>query len=585
MKKKKYKKPIKFQTLAIIVGIVVVIITSVMNAYQSTAPAKADLDYKSFQEMLNNNEILTAQFINSEDIFIVTTTSDTTYNVIDPKYDDFKKELLESGVTIEVRKNTLDKALLQVVMQIPLLAITFTLLWFIMRSVGGQTTTLFKVLKPEDIVTFNDVAGMSETKAEVQFAVSQIKNRDKLKKIGARPCKGIILEGPPGTGKTLLAKAIAGEAGVPFISTSGADFVEMFVGLGAARVRALWDLALTNAPCVIFIDEIDAVGRRRSGGGDGASIEGNQTLNALLQRMDGLGIGEGIFVVAATNRISDLDPALLRPGRFDKRLFVGPPKSKSDRDEVIRVHMNKKKFSENFDFDSASKLMFGLPGAEIEQVLNEAVLISVANDRDGVVETSDIDEAVMKLRASGVSIHHSSESDKIIAATHEAGHATMSLAIGRKISKVSIMPYSSGIGGMTMEDTDGFEDKKFKTRKELKDDIKILLAGRGSENLILGDTSIGCSNDIERASVLAFNIVNNFAMSDENLVNILALSEVGINIFDTKSIISDMNGILKECEEEVRKVLIENKEILITLRDRLLEEETIIDIDFNILKV
>ena len=456
--KKRYKKPIKFQTLAIWTGCICAIIICMINAYNTTAPAAGNMSYLQFKDKLENSQVLEAEFIKSQETFKVTLADGTTYNVIDPDHDEFRKELLESGVIIQVRQQTADEALRSVLATVPYMILIFVFMWYILKSVGGQTTTLFKVLKPEDIVTFDDVAGMSETKKEVEFAVSQLKNRTKLKEIGARPCKGIILEGPPGTGKTLLAKAIAGEAGVPFISTSGADFVEMFVGLGAARVRNLWELALTNAPCVIFIDEIDAVGKRRSSSSDAASTEGNQTLNALLQRMDGLGVGTGIFVVAATNRIQDLDPALLRPGRFDKHLYVGPPRSKKDRDEVITVHMKGKKFDENFDFDSASKLMFGLSGAEIEQVLNESVLVSLQRGGDGVVTVEDVDKAAMKLRASGVATTHTSESDREITAIHEAGHAIASLALGRKVSKVSIMPYSSGIGGMTVEDTDSKED-------------------------------------------------------------------------------------------------------------------------------
>lgn len=583
--KKRYKKPVRFQTIAIAVGAILSIALMVYQAFMSTAPAKSDISYTQFQEFLNNGKILSANIIESEDSFTVETSSGEMYNVINPDYDEFRKDLLENGVNLNIRERTADEAVLQVVASVPMLLLTFIIIWFICKSVGGQTLTLFKVLKPEDIVTFDDVAGMSETKAEVEFAVSQIKNREKLKELGARPCKGIILEGPPGTGKTLLAKAIAGEAGVPFISTSGADFVEMFVGLGAARVRALWDLALTNAPCVVFIDEIDAVGRRRTGAKDSASQEGNQTLNALLQRMDGLGVGTGIFVVAATNRIEDLDPALLRPGRFDKHLYVGPPKSKKDRDEVIRIHMRNKKFGDKFDFDKASRLMFGLSGAEIEQTLNESVMISIQDNRDGIIETSDIDTAVMKLHASGVAISHSSESDRTIAAVHEAGHAIMTLLLGRKVEKVSIIPYSSGIGGMTLENSDDSENKQFKTKEELLQDIKILLAGREAERIILGDISIGCSNDIEKASILAFNIVNSFAMSDDNLVNVMALSKVGINFIDTNSIISKVNEILKECQIDTESILKEYKYSIDKLSNMLVLEETIIGVDSSILNI
>ena len=582
--KKRYKKPIKFQTIAIWTGCICAIIICMINAYNTTAPASGNLSYLQFKDKLENSQVIEAEFIKSQETFKVTLADGTTYNVIDPDHDEFRKELLEEGVMIQVRQQTADEALRSVLATVPYMILIFVFMWYILKSVGGQTTTLFKILKPEDIVTFDDVAGMSETKKEVEFAVSQLKNRNKLKEIGARPCKGIILEGPPGTGKTLLAKAIAGEAGVPFISTSGADFVEMFVGLGAARVRNLWELALTNAPCVIFIDEIDAVGKRRSSASDAASTEGNQTLNALLQRMDGLGVGTGIFVVAATNRIQDLDPALLRPGRFDKHLYVGPPRSKKDRDEVINVHMKGKKFDEKFDFDSASKLMFGLSGAEIEYVMNESALVSLQRGGEGIITVDDIDKAVMKLRASGVATTHTSESDREITAIHEAGHAIMSLALGRKVSKVSIMPYSSGIGGMTVEDTDDKEDKCMKTKTELQNDIKVLLAGREAEKILLGDTSIGCSNDIERASVIAFNIVNSFAMTDDKLVNVMALAEVGINLFDTKGIISDMNDILKVCNDDVNKVLTEHKDKLKKLSDILLRDETIIDVDFAILE-
>lgn len=582
-KKKKYKKPIKNTTIVIIMGAIILLSLTVLRAYKYTVPVNGDLEYTQFQEMISNGEIVSASVIGNEDTIRVTTASGENYSVINPGHDEFKKELLDAGVSLSVSKTSPTAIIIETLSTLPMMILMIAILMMLLKTIGGQTTTLFKVLKGEEIITFDDVAGMSETKKEVAFAVSQLKNKDKLKELGARPCKGIILEGPPGTGKTLLAKAIAGEAGVPFISTSGADFVEMFAGLGAARVRSLWELAELNAPCVVFIDEIDAVGRRRSSGGDGANTEANQTLNALLQRMDGLGSNSGIFVVGATNRISDLDPALLRPGRFDKHLFIGPPKTKHDRDEIITVHMKNKKFSENFDFDSASKLMFGLSGAEIEQVLNESVLISLEDDRNGLVETSDIDKAAMKLRASGVAITHSSESDRQICAVHESGHAVVSLALGRKVSKVSITPYSSGIGGATVQDTDGIEDKKMKTRSELMDDIKILLAGREAERIVLGDTSVGCSNDIERATAIAYNIVNSFAMTEDNLVNRSVLANIGINLADGECIISQMNGILLECRQEVETLLYNNREYLDQLKEMLIENETVIDVNFEVL--
>lgn len=582
--KRKYKKPIKIQTLCVITAMVSIFVVLMMQAFKSAAPAKSDLNYLDFKSKLEAGEIAKASVIRNEDTFKVTLQNGEVYNVTSPDYEDFRKELLEAGVDIQVSKRAIDEAILSSLGTLPMLIVMILLVYYVMKMLNSQATTLFKVLKPSEVITFDDVAGMNETKKEVEFAVTQIKNAKALEKLGTRPCKGIILEGPPGTGKTLLAKAIAGEAGVPFISTSGADFIEMFVGLGAARVRALWELALANAPCVVFIDEIDAVGRRRSGGTDGASVESNQTLNAMLQRMDGLGVGSGVFVVAATNRIEDLDPALLRPGRFDKHLYIGPPKTKKDRDEVIKVHTKNKKFEKDFDFDKASKLMFGLTGAEIEQVLNDAVMVSLQHGREGIVSVQDIDESSMKLRAQGVSTTHSSESDRLICAVHEAGHAIVGMALGRAISKVSILPYSSGVGGLTIEDTDDKEDKRMKTRQEILDDIKVLLAGRAAEKAILGDTSIGCSNDIERATILAFNIVNSFAMSEDSLINLTALQKVGISLFDTKEVIAKMNDVLKECQKEVEAILYKHKGFVEILKDRLLDEETVMDISFDVLE-
>ncbi len=582
--RKRYKKPINLQTVGLVTAIVSIMCVLVFQAYKTTMPAEADILYTNFLDRLHAGEVEKADLIKDQDSFKVTFTDGTEANVVAPKHDEFRKEILEAGVEVTVRKSTADDAILSVLATAPMFILTIVIVYFIFKTVNSQSTTLFKVLKGEEVITFNDVAGMSETKEEVAFAVSQLKNAKELEKAGARPCKGIILEGPPGTGKTLLAKAIAGEAGVPFISTSGADFIEMFVGLGAARVRALWNLALTNAPCVVFIDEIDAVGRRRSGGGDGANVESNQTLNALLQRMDGLGVGSGVFVVAATNRIEDLDPALLRPGRFDKHLFIGPPKSKKDRDEIIRVHMKGKEISKDLDFDAASKLMFGLSGAEIAQVMNEAVLISFQKERKGVVELSDIDEAAMKLRAQGVSVSHTSESDRQISAVHESGHAIVSMALGRKISKVSILPYSSGIGGLTIEDTDSKENRKLKTKSELLDDIKVLLAGREAEFIEFGDTSVGCSNDIEKASIISFEIVNSFAMSDDHMINLQAIARTGVAVLELKDTIDRANEILVTCRKEVNEIINSNIDMLHKLKDKLLTDETVIDIDMDILK-
>lgn len=581
--RKRGKKVIKYETLALIVGCIALLVVMAIAAFKTAIPAKSDLSYLEFLDMLENSEIQSAKVVDSQDTFIIQDKEGNTYNVINPDYEEFKKLLLENGVEISVTKQTLVEALTTMLGNVPMIILVFILIYYIVKAVGSQTTTLFKVLKPEDIVTFDDVAGMAETKEEVKFAISQLKNHRALKELGARPCKGIILEGPPGTGKTLLAKAIAGEAGVPFISTSGADFVEMFVGLGAARVRALWDLAYTNSPCVVFIDEIDAVGRRRSGASDSASTESNQTLNALLQRMDGLGTDSGIFVVAATNRIDDLDPALLRPGRFDKHLYVGAPSTKKDRDELVELYMKGKKFDDTVTLNQVSKLMFGFTGAQIEQALSESVLVSLQRGGEGIVSLVDIDNAVMKVISSGVKVQHRSEHDIKICATHEAGHAVVNSLLGRPVSKVSITPYSSGIGGVTVTDTDIFEDIRIKTKTELEKDIMGLLGGRAAEIVEFGENSIGCSNDIERATDIAYKMIFGCAMEGW-LINPDTLRKQGVAIINSNEQLEEVNSYIENLNNQVVDMLLKHREDLKMLSNALISEEVIVDYDINTFK-
>ena len=574
---RKRKKVIKWHTLIIIIGIIIVAISSFYSAYNESQPVKPDLEWSNFWDMVETNKIESINIIRTQQYFTATDIDGKVYKVNNPGYDEFQKDLLDKGITITIQRQTVVEAVVAVATALPMTALLFIILWYILSTMSNQTTTLYKLHKSEEVVKFEHVAGMSETKEEVMFAVSQLRNADKLKELGAKPCKGIILEGPPGTGKTLMAKAIAGEANVPFISTNGADFIEMFVGLGAARVRRLWELATLNAPCVLFIDEIDAVGRRRGSGGDSAQTEANQTLNELLSKMDGLESNSGVFVVGATNRISDLDPALLRPGRFDKHLYIGPPKTKKDRDEIVELYMRGKKFDETITLDRVSKLLFGFTGAEIEQVLNEAVMVSIQKGRGGVVTIDDVDEATMKQRVYGVAGSHSSKEDIHITATHEAGHAVMNALLGRKVSKVSIIPYSSGVGGVTIRDTDDVEDKKMVTKEELTDEIKVLLAGRAAEQIILGSASAGCANDIEKATVIAYNMIYNYAM-DKYLISPDALRRENISILSTETeILTNVNGLVTELNDTVLRMIAKNKHEVIKLADRLEVEENIYD--------
>ena len=574
---KKRKRVIPWHTIIIGAGVIAMIISTIYTAYKASEPVGSDMHYIEFMEAVEDGRVESCNMVTSQKYFTAVVDGES-YIIVNPGHEDFKKELLEAGVEISVSKNTALEAVADAILTIPMMALMFVLISYMLKAFGGQTTTLYKVYKAEEVIKFDHVAGMSETKEEVKFAVSQLKNTKKLKELGTKPCKGIILEGPPGTGKTLLAKAIAGEANVPFISTNGADFIEMFVGLGAARVRKLWELAELNAPCVLFIDEIDAVGRRRNGGGDGASTEANQTLNELLSKMDGLGPNMGIFVVGATNRIQDLDPALIRPGRFDKRLYVGPPKTKKDRDEIVSLYLKNKKLAEDVSVDSASRLLFGMSGAEIEQSLNEAVMVSLQRGGNGIVSLADIDEAAMKQRSmGGVATKHASKEDIRICAVHEAGHAVVSSLLGRKVSKISIMPYSSGVGGMTVRNTDDIEDIKIASKNELINEIKVLLAGRAAEKLILGDTSIGCSNDIQRATLIAYKMIYNYAMEGDFLINPDILRENQVAVLDNNDTLSRVNDLVVQYNDTVDKMLLDNKDELIRLAAQLEDEENIYD--------
>ncbi len=580
-KSKKRRKLFKSRQFVIIIAFSTIMALSIVQAFESTKPSLATMEFLEFQQHVENNNVQSVAYTKSEDVFVVILNDGTSEKVISPQHETFRLELLEAGINLSVQESTVFDAVLTIISEIPILILITLIAFSISGTLTQMSTSLYRLIKPDETVKFSDVAGMSETKKEVEFAVKQIINRKHLADMGAVPTRGIILEGPPGTGKTMLAKAIAGEANVPCISTSGSDFVEMFAGLGASRVRGLWELAETNAPCVIFIDEIDSVGRRRSGASDGASTESNQTLNALLQKMDGIGANAGIFVVAATNRISDLDPALLRPGRFDKHLYVGNPRKKSDRDEIITVHLANKKTepSDKLEFiNKISRLLYGMSGAEISQVLNESVLISLGDGRNGIINPLDVDEAGMKLFSSGVRTEHTCEEDKIVTAVHEAGHTVAHWLHNRKVAKVSVISYSSGVGGVTMRDTDDMGDKKLKTAKEILEDIQVLVAGKVAEELLLGEASIGCSNDLEKASLLAYEYVSTFGMLEGQLINARAVqTQLGIPS-STEEIIERANKVMVEQYEEIKLLLgtPEKIEEIINLKERLLIEETII---------
>ena len=434
-------------------------------------------------------------------------------------------------------------------------------------------------------IRFDNVAGCVEEKEEMKELVEYLKNPQKFAKMGARVPKGVLLTGAPGTGKTLLAKAIAGEAGVPFFSISGSDFVEMYVGVGASRVRDMFRQAKLNAPCIIFIDEIDAVGRQRGAGLGGGHDEREQTLNQLLVEMDGFNENSGIIIIAATNRSDVLDPALLRPGRFDRQIIVNLP-DKRGREEILRVHARNKFFEDDVNFANIAKRTPGFSGAELENTLNEAAILAVRANKDKI-SMSDIDEAIDRVMGGPAKKSRIiTAKEKKLVAYHEAGHATIGLMIphARVVQKVTIIPRGDAGGYVLMTPEN---DTTLQTESELKAEIVSFLGGRVSEEIFFGDVTTGASNDIERATHIARSMVTELGMSS---LGPIQYEQAGGNVFlgrdytnSRKNFSSQVafeidlavRKIISECHDIAEKTLKENKETVIKIAEALLERETL----------
>lgn len=435
-------------------------------------------------------------------------------------------------------------------------------------------------------VTFKDVAGLQEEKEELEEIVDFLKEPQKYVKVGARIPKGVLLVGPPGTGKTLLAKAVAGEAGVPFFSISGSDFVEMFVGVGASRVRDLFEEAKKNAPCIIFIDEIDAVARRRGTGMGGGHDEREQTLNQLLVEMDGFGVNEGIIVMSATNRVDILDPAILRPGRFDRKVGVGRPDIKG-REEILKVHAAKKPLGEDVDLEEVARTTAGYTGADLENLMNEAAILT-AKDGRYFINQNDIRQAFIK---TGIGAEKKSrvisEKEKKITAYHEAGHAILFHVLPEMepVHTISIIPTGMGAAGYTMP-LPG-KDEMFNSKNKMLENIVVSLGGRIAEELIFGDITTGASQDIKQASQMARAMVTQYGMSekvgmihygsDEDEVFIgRGLAHTRNYAEETASLIdSEVKRIIDESYAKAKKILQEHEDVLHKCADLLIEKEKI----------
>ena len=443
-------------------------------------------------------------------------------------------------------------------------------------------------------VTFKQVAGLNEEKEELEEIVDFLKNPKKYTDLGARIPKGVILVGPPGTGKTLLAKAVAGEAGVPFFSISGSDFVEMFVGVGASRVRDLFEEAKKNSPCIVFIDEIDAVARRRGTGMGGGHDEREQTLNQMLVEMDGFGVNAGIIVMAATNRVDILDPAILRPGRFDRKVVVGRPDVKG-REEILNVHVKGKPIGDDVDLKTIAQTTAGFTGADLENLMNEAAILA-AKKNEAYITQADIDKSFVKV---GIGAEKKSkvisDKEKRITAYHEAGHAILFHVLPDvgPVHTISIIPTGTGAAGYTMPLPE--KDEMFNTKGKMLQEIVVGLGGRVAEELIFDDVTTGASQDIKQATALARAMVTKYGFSDKvGLVNYGSDEDevfIGRDLAHTRSygenvatvIDEEVKGIIDECYAKARKIINDNRDVLDACAKLLLDKEKVTREEFEAL--
>ena len=509
----------------------------------------------------------------------------------------------EKGIDYLVDDVPKDNYLMTIILPIGLSAVVIMFLMMYMNARiggGGGNSKMMNFGKSRanmsrtNSVDFSKVAGLEEEKEDLEEIVDFLKNPKKYTDVGARIPKGVILVGPPGTGKTLLAKAVAGEAGVPFFSISGSDFVEMFVGVGASRVRDLFEDAKKNAPCIVFIDEIDAVARRRGTGMGGGHDEREQTLNQLLVEMDGFGVNEGIIVMAATNRVDILDPAILRPGRFDRKVGVGKPDIRG-REEILQVHAAEKPLGDDVDLKRVAQTTAGFTGADLENLLNEAAILSAKGGRR-FIRQADIDQAFVKV---GIGAEKKSkvisEKEKKITAYHEAGHGILfhELPDVGPVHTISIIPTGMGAAGYTMPLPE--KDEMFNTKGKMLQNIMVSLGGRIAEELIFGDVTTGASQDIKQATAIARAMVTEYGMSekvgminyggDENEVfigrDLAHTRSYGENV--ATAIDGEVKRIIDECYEKAKKIILDHEDVLHKCCELLLEKEKIGQDEFDAL--
>lgn len=515
------------------------------------------------------------------------------------------QELLNSnGVSYQMRDVKVENSWLSILLPCAMSLIVVIFLFFMMtrQASGGSNAKMMNfgksrakmIINPDKLVKFSDVAGLDEEKEELEEIVDFLKDSQKYTNLGARIPKGVILTGAPGTGKTMLAKAVAGEAGVPFFSISGSDFVEMFVGVGASRVRDLFDDAKHNAPCIVFIDEIDAVARRRGTGMGGGHDEREQTLNQMLVEMDGFGVNEGIIVMAATNRVDILDPAILRPGRFDRKIVVGRPDVKG-RLEILKVHARKKPLGDDVDLDSLSRTTAGFTGADLENLLNEAAIYAARNGRR-YISNSDVNYAFVKV---GIGVEKKSriisEKEKKITAYHEAGHAILFHVLPDvgPVHTISIIPTGLGAAGYTMPLPE--KDEMFNTKGKMIQNIIVSLGGRVAEELVFDDITTGASQDIKQATQTARSMVTRYGFSKElGLINYDDDSDevfIGRDLAHARPyseavagrIDDEVKEIIDDCYKQASDIIAKHRDVLDRCAELLIEKEKVTREEFEAL--
>lgn len=568
LKKKLRKNRIAstIMTIFIVICIIIGCSPTTRNAIKNSTPK--EIKYEKFLKMTEDNKVKRIIWSDNKDTFTFYDTKNKIYSSENPKYDDFKKDMLEKGINVK-ETGSIGKYETPIMIIIQLLM--YGVFFGIMVKTMGLGSGIFgkKEKETESKIRFSDVAGLDEVKEDLMTVVDFLKNPEQYKEAGAEIPKGVLLYGPPGTGKTLLAKAVAGEAGVKFKAVSGSDFDEKYVGVGASKMRKLFDEAKENAPCIIFIDEIDSMGGRRH---SKQSNYDRQTLNTLLSEMDGFDGSGGVVVIAATNRIEDLDPALTRPGRFDNHFAVNLPATAKERKIIVDLYAKNKKFSDDVNMENFAKETMGSSPATIKTVLNEAAIIA-ARKNEGIITREILDEAWMKQLMEG-HLKKNGEKDNVeLVAWHEAGHALAGLMMGQDLTKVSIIPSTSGAGGATF-----ITPKKLGlfTVDELREQVIMLYSGRNAEQILSEQKGIkngvttGASNDIEKATDIIKKMITEYGMNEEfGLLNLEGL-DVKPEIITKEAV-----KLAQELKEVSYSLLASNIEKLKMIAEKLIEKETL----------